>query len=578
MEIFARLKKKQIYTKLILSFIFIITNIFFLINHNPWRDELEALGLVKNASNLSSLIEFAWSEGHGFVYYFLLKGLNFLITNLGIIDQAYSLKLLNFITFLILIFLFNKLKYITPIILFLVFTSHYIFWEYSVITRSYVLLLPLMLIYITSNNLKLKLISLGLLANIEIYGLIFSVLFFFEFIFKFRKKITKTLIIFLIISICLIFMAVIGYIYSYIQIPIFKIDERFLKVTDFHYEIFKILKNLIEVILPITENYFIKLNYGWNLSSLKPSSSDVINANPLLALDVWMKGDPSFKLFDLCKLLIILYFVTLFLTYDKNLRHYMLTVKIKAIGLNHTNLCFLLVFLSCILFLYLFPDVHQFRHIGFFYLILISFVVYKLKMNDFSILNNRIIFILLLLNSLNFLFNYKVYFTPLSDSFNVAKKLEKIKLENNKKNIETIIYGYPFFIAQNYSILKNLDIKVFECDSCLIGAVKAVNKIVIKKDGTSKVAKKINVHKLFKSIPNQIKFSKNNKKEYYIAISDLYRGNAKNDDSRLQTDALLKDANNQKDNKLEIIDFYDKGIVIDEHTVILKLKSDKIAN
>ena len=161
------------------NFSYLVPIIFFLVsflvirNHEMWRDEIQAWLLVKDSSNLINLSENLKYEGSPGLWHYLLFPLTRFFNN------PYSMQFLHiFISSLSIFFIFkcapfNKIQKI------FLSTSYFIFYEYSIITRSYGLSALLIFIFCSlfkdrnKNKIKMSFI-LFLLSHTSLFGLIFA--------------------------------------------------------------------------------------------------------------------------------------------------------------------------------------------------------------------------------------------------------------------------------------------------------------------------------------------------------------------------------------------------------------------
>lgn len=180
-------------------FYFIFTNIAKY--HEAWADEAQAWLIAKNTT-FFGLIDAMKYEGSPFLWHLILKvviacGLSY--------ENLYYIPL--FFTIIGIIFLFKNKKVPWVFKLILPFT-YFIFFQYTVVARSYCLLFPLlmMIAYIydeKENKLVIYAILLTLLMNVSLHGAVIAGGLWLEFIYnvfkKYNKnqKITKSEIVFI---------------------------------------------------------------------------------------------------------------------------------------------------------------------------------------------------------------------------------------------------------------------------------------------------------------------------------------------------------------------------------------------
>ena len=600
--------------KLIFGFLFILINIGLQLYHEPWRDEIEALSIFYSSQDFISFINNASREGHGLLYYILIYILG------EIFEGFLILQIINFLFYISTIFLLVKIKNITNLIFILILTSHFFIWEYFVVARSYSILVFLSLLTFYLRNINFIFICLGFLANTEIYGLIVVSSYLFFYIgnnlmikkFNFVKTIHPlafSLFIFLII------VSFIPYINTYTIMTddnIHVLSNRLQNQISYSTEILKIFVNLTEGIFPIKASLLKSIVYGFpeSLEGWK-KVDNILSPNLFIFKDYWMKGGYSFSWFDVLKLYILLIPLSILLIifnekfkvfkfsfYTFKPKFYTFKLKVYLGNLKTKNFSFfsvknsiseknyyltnefktrtlLLSIILFVIFLLLFPETQQFRHLGFIYIILII-ICSRVFLQSSNLI--KLLFLLILIHpSIVSILSIKIYTSPLSDSKSVVEKINNLNLKNDNK---IKIYAYPFYIAQNYEVLGNNDIKVFECNKCNIGGVFAADIIIEKNTGNLFKAKKV---KIFDRFIEEI--SKNPDYKYILILSDLYRGGNVLDVKKAQSDKffqliLKKNTNlipqNLNINDFKILYYFNEGIVIDEHSVMIKYEKQKL--
>ena len=162
--------------------------------HELWKDEWQAW-LIATDTSWKELIELFPQEGHPSLWFLLLRGVNFIHELLmpGVAD-VHVLQGLHFLlTAGVYFLLFKKIE--LPLWMKTGFGfSYFLFFEYGVINRSYILL-PLLIFWIiyllerNKRNYWAISVLLFLLCQVEIYGMIASAsLFLFIWLNEFEKK------------------------------------------------------------------------------------------------------------------------------------------------------------------------------------------------------------------------------------------------------------------------------------------------------------------------------------------------------------------------------------------------------
>lgn len=168
----------------IFTIIFACLSLWLLGRHEMWRDELQAWLLVRDSSNFLSLSENLKYEGHPGLWHFILFPLT------RITNDPYFMQLLHLFISTCSIFVlfkwspFSKLQKV-----FLTF-SYFLFYEYSLIARSYGLSTLLIFVFCTlfenkkKNIIKISIV-LALLSHSSIFGLIMALCLFFSIIIQY---------------------------------------------------------------------------------------------------------------------------------------------------------------------------------------------------------------------------------------------------------------------------------------------------------------------------------------------------------------------------------------------------------
>ena len=170
------MKLKKYYSIIIPLFFFTISFIL-LGRHEMWRDEIQHWLLARDSTNILTLIENLKYEGSPGLWHFIL----FLITR--IFNDPYYMQVLHVLISSSTIFIIFKYSPFNKIQKILLTFNYFLFFEYSLIARSYVISVFLVFIYCAlfkkkeNNSIKIALV-LFLLSNSGIFGLILAVCLF----------------------------------------------------------------------------------------------------------------------------------------------------------------------------------------------------------------------------------------------------------------------------------------------------------------------------------------------------------------------------------------------------------------
>lgn len=157
-------------------FFFVLTMIFNTsLNHEPWYDEWQSWNIAKYATSYDLFTKLCRLEGHPPLYYLYLKPFTYLPTFIGM--RISSLLPVIFTNYWIIFKMkWKGLKYLLPL-------TFFIFYQYSVINRVYVLVMALSLLLITfwkeKNNMKRRYtILLCLFSGTGLHSMLVSGLLF----------------------------------------------------------------------------------------------------------------------------------------------------------------------------------------------------------------------------------------------------------------------------------------------------------------------------------------------------------------------------------------------------------------
>ena len=162
----------------ILIFIgFLIFSLFGILNHEMWRDELQAWMLARDSRSIVELYQNMQFEGHPALWHICLFGLS-QITHNPLIMQLFHWLISLCVAYLILNYspftLFQK---------FLLTFSYFIFFEYTLISRNYNLAILFSFLFCilyarSKSQYILYALLLALLANTSAYGFLMSLILF----------------------------------------------------------------------------------------------------------------------------------------------------------------------------------------------------------------------------------------------------------------------------------------------------------------------------------------------------------------------------------------------------------------
>ncbi len=159
---------------------FLLLYLVQLTHHQLWRDELQAFGLAASSSTIPGLLHLVHYEGHPWLWYLLL----WIVSRVTVLPV--SMKVLEGcigIATYLLIGVGSPFSRFERVLLFL---SYFVFFEYTVLSRMYGVMLLLALLYVRRRALQPdraigNAVLLGLLANSDMTGLLLSIGFASEF-------------------------------------------------------------------------------------------------------------------------------------------------------------------------------------------------------------------------------------------------------------------------------------------------------------------------------------------------------------------------------------------------------------
>ncbi len=158
---------------LLLTLPFVVLFLVNLVHHQMWRDEVNAYSLAAASPNFALLFHYIHYEGHPWLWYVLLWLVSRFTTNplgLKVLQAFVGTAVYLAIGFISPFRWFEKL---------LLFTSYFVIFEYTVITRMYGVQLLLALIYVWLRTRRPQALAgqatlLGLMACCDISGMALS--------------------------------------------------------------------------------------------------------------------------------------------------------------------------------------------------------------------------------------------------------------------------------------------------------------------------------------------------------------------------------------------------------------------
>ena len=198
--------KKTTVVNIIVFIVFLLFSLLVGSNHEPWGDEAQSWIIARDASVGEIIWDFARYEGTMPLWQLTIK----LFINLGLTYDYFFV--IPIIISLIGLFVFLKKVEVPIVVKVLLPFSYYIFYQYTIIARSYCyLLLAFSLLLVTYKNRMEKpllyILALSFLSFISIHGtIVFFVLGILFFIEKLKQKELKKCIkeIFIFSIICIV--------------------------------------------------------------------------------------------------------------------------------------------------------------------------------------------------------------------------------------------------------------------------------------------------------------------------------------------------------------------------------------
>jgi hypothetical protein len=171
----ALLRNNDTYTSLLVLAFFSL-GVVGIFNHEMWLDELQAWLIARDSSSIIELFKNLEYEGHPGLWHLSL----YLITRFTL--NPVAMQIFHLIIATGVIYVFAKLSPFTKLQKLLFTFGYFPFYEYSIISRNYAIGVLLLfgccaLLQIRKRNYILLAFILALLANTNLYGLIFAIAF-----------------------------------------------------------------------------------------------------------------------------------------------------------------------------------------------------------------------------------------------------------------------------------------------------------------------------------------------------------------------------------------------------------------
>lgn len=166
-------KEDATWIKVLVS-IFLLLGLIGILNHEMWRDELQAWMIAKDSLSLTDLYRNLRYEGHPSLWYIFL----YVITRFT--DNPLAMQFLHLLIANGTIYVFAKFSPFTKLQKILFTFGYFPFYEYHLISRNYSLGVLLIFLFCHSftksrRNYLILSIILAFLANTNVYGLIIAI-------------------------------------------------------------------------------------------------------------------------------------------------------------------------------------------------------------------------------------------------------------------------------------------------------------------------------------------------------------------------------------------------------------------
>lgn len=152
---------------------FFVLGFVGIINHEMWRDELQAWMIARDSTSVAEVIENLRAEGHPATWYLCLYFLSRFTRN------PLAMQIFHLFIATGAIFLFIKYSPFKTLHKFLFAFSYFPFYEYGIISRNYALEVLLIFLFCAlfpngSRNFLIIAIVLAFLANVNAFGLLLN--------------------------------------------------------------------------------------------------------------------------------------------------------------------------------------------------------------------------------------------------------------------------------------------------------------------------------------------------------------------------------------------------------------------
>ncbi len=157
--------------------LYFILGLFVTLNHEPWRDELQAWMIAKNSPSIQALFVNSTYEGHHNTWFLIL----YFFT--GITESISAYSIFHFCITAVGIFILIRCAPFSGSVKWLLVFNYFFFYEYGVIARNYGLSLPAVFLFCTlfpfrKTHFLVLIIILSALLHINIYAFFLSVCLF----------------------------------------------------------------------------------------------------------------------------------------------------------------------------------------------------------------------------------------------------------------------------------------------------------------------------------------------------------------------------------------------------------------
>lgn len=167
----------------LLTFIFFILGFLGIINHELWQDEMQAWMIAKDSTSISNLLENLKYEGHPALWYICLHILAQFTHN------PLAMQIFHLLIATVTIAIFLKFAPFTKLHKVLFIFGYFPFYEYSILSRNYILGILLLFIFCSLFSQTKKayfslFLILALLAHINVFALIIAIVLTISFLLK----------------------------------------------------------------------------------------------------------------------------------------------------------------------------------------------------------------------------------------------------------------------------------------------------------------------------------------------------------------------------------------------------------